>query len=80
MEKIGESSTGVMDVGLRRTGPPGLALVGVVPPLADRSSELPSDRLVSILSNSERFMYFLPYIPKKAHPTTMFGPLLSPIK
>lgn len=61
IEKIGESSTGVMEVGLRRIEVLG---VGVVT-FSSSSGSSP----VLILSNSDLFTYFLPckMTPNKVH-------------
>lgn len=56
MEKIGESSTGVIEVGLRRTE----LVVGDVTLGSESASEGSSP--VLILSNSDLFTYFFPLI------------------
>ena len=66
MEKMGESSTGIIDVGLRCFSPNFLVDVLTLPVTAvppQHSSVSPASNFLS----SERLMYFLPYIPDKAH-------------
>lgn len=53
MEKIGESSTGIMDVGLQSIA---VGVTTVSPPAASEASSP-----VLILSSSDLFTYFLPY-------------------